>query len=152
MAFLRIWDIFSRIKKAYEENKRLVLILPQPHPQYKKVAYLINKHRINCRHLYTFNMDEWADEDGNIAPESYPKGFLYAMMNNFYYNLDEDLRPPKTQIVGRAAVSCVGGRINTIQPTLSLIKLNLGIVNLYALLLFTGVRLAIISLHCTGNR
>ena len=100
MAFLRIWDIFSRIKKASEENKRLVLILPQPHPQYKKVAYLINKYRINCKHLYTFNMDEWADEDGNIAPETYPKGFLYAMMNNFYYNLDEDLRPPKNQIVG----------------------------------------------------
>lgn len=100
MAFMRIWDIFSRIKQAYEEDRRLVMILPQPHPQYKKVAYLINKYRINCKQLYTFNMDEWADQDGNIAPETYPKGFLYAMMHNFYYNIDEDLRPPKNQIIG----------------------------------------------------
>ncbi|MCL5071497.1 MAG: hypothetical protein M1308_11470 [Actinobacteria bacterium] len=100
MAFMRIWDIFSRMKQAYEEDRRLVMILPQPHPQYKKVAYLINKYRIDCKQLYTFNMDEWADQDGNIAPETYPKGFLYAMMHNFYYNIDEDLRPPKNQIIG----------------------------------------------------
>ena len=100
MAFMRVWDIFSRIKRAAEEDRRLVLILPQPHPQYRKVAYLINKHRINCRNLHTFNMDEWADQDGNIAPETYPNGFLYAMMHNFYFNLDEDLRPSKSQIIG----------------------------------------------------
>ena len=99
-AFMRIWDIFSRIKKASEEGKRLVLILPQPHPQYSKVAYLINKFRVSCKKLYTFNMDEWADEDGNIAPETYPNGFMYAMKNNFYYKLDEDLRPPENQING----------------------------------------------------
>ena len=99
-AFMRVWDIFSRIKKASDEGKRLVLILPQPHPQYSKVAYLINKFRISCKNLYTFNMDEWADEDGNIAPETYPNGFLYAMKHNFYYKLDEDLRPSEDQIVG----------------------------------------------------
>lgn len=100
IAFMRIWDIFSRIKKASEEDKRLVMILPQPHPQYSKVAYLINKFKVSCKNLYTFNMDEWADEDGNIAPETYPNGFLYAMKNNFYYKLDKDLRPPEDQIVG----------------------------------------------------
>jgi len=45
-------------------------------------------------------MDEWADEDGNIAPETYPNGFMYAMKNNFYYKLDEDLRPPEDHING----------------------------------------------------
>lgn len=99
-AFMRVWDIFSRIKKASDEGKKLVLILPQPHPQYSKVAYLINKFKVNCKKLYTFNMDEWADEDGNIAPETYPNGFLYAMKHNFYYKLDKDLRPPENQIVG----------------------------------------------------
>lgn len=99
-AFMRVWDIFYRIKKASDEGKRLVLILPQPHPQYSKVAYLINKFRVNCKNLYTFNMDEWADEDGNIAPETYPNGFMYAMKHNFYYKLDKDLRPPEDQIVG----------------------------------------------------
>jgi glucosamine-6-phosphate deaminase len=99
-AFMRVWDIFSRIKRASDEGEKLVLILPQPHPQYTKVAYLINKFRVNCKNLYTFNMDEWADENGNIAPETYPNGFLYAMKNNFYYKIDEDLRPPENQIIG----------------------------------------------------
>lgn len=98
--FLRVWDIFSRIKEASENNDKLVLILPQPHPMYSKVAYLINKFRVDCSKLYTFNMDEWADENGNIAPETWPHGFLYAMKNNFYYQLDEDLRPPEEQIQG----------------------------------------------------
>lgn len=100
IAALRINDIFGRIKASDDEDKRLVMILPQPHPQYIKVAELINKHRVNCRNLFTFNMDEWADEAGNVAPETYPNGFMYAMLNNFYYLLDEDLRPPLSQIQG----------------------------------------------------
>lgn len=99
-AFRRVWDIFYRIKEAADEERRLVLILPQPHPQYTKVAYLINKFRVNCNRLVTFNMDEWADEEGNIAPESWPRGFMFAMKKNFYSVLDPDLRPPEDQIQG----------------------------------------------------
>ncbi|HEB31643.1 MAG TPA: hypothetical protein ENI15_12335, partial [Spirochaetes bacterium] len=42
-AFRRVYDIFSRIKQAADEDKKLVLVLPQPHPHYIKVAYLVNK-------------------------------------------------------------------------------------------------------------
>ncbi len=100
IAFLRIHDIFSRIKQSDEKDERLVMILPQPHPQYIKVAHLINSYRVNCRNLHTFNMDEWADEDGNAAPESYPNGFMHAMLSNFYERIDEDLRPPREQVHG----------------------------------------------------
>ncbi len=100
ISFMNAWDIFNRIKQSSEENKKLVLILPQPHPLYSKVAYLINKFNINCKNLWTFNMDEWADEDGNIAPETYRNGFLYAMKHNFYYQIEEKLRPPENQIIG----------------------------------------------------
>lgn len=62
-AFRMYEDILFRIKKASDEGRRLALILPQPDPWYKRVAYLLNMHRVNCRHLYTFNMDEYADED-----------------------------------------------------------------------------------------
>ncbi|MFW6138805.1 MAG: hypothetical protein ACOC7U_06510 [Spirochaetota bacterium] len=99
-AFRRVYDIFSRIKHAADHNNKLVLILPQPHPQYAKVAYLINKFRVDCKNLYTFNMDEWADEDGNIAPETWPRGFMYAMKNNFYYRIDEQLRPQEDHVQG----------------------------------------------------
>jgi glucosamine-6-phosphate deaminase len=103
IAFLRIHDLFGRIKASDDEDRRLVMILPQPHPQYVKVAYLINKYRVNCRNLYTFNMDEWADEDGNVAPETYPNGFMHAMLHNFYTLIDEDLRPPREQIMWRSS-------------------------------------------------
>jgi len=98
--FRWVIDVFYRIKKASDEGKRLVLITPQPHPAYKQVAYLINKFRVNCNNLHTFNMDEYADEDGNIAPETWRLGFMYAMKHNFYNQLDEDLRPPEHQIKG----------------------------------------------------
>jgi glucosamine-6-phosphate deaminase len=100
IASLRIKDLFSRIRESDEKDQRLVMILPQPHPQYRKVADLINEHRVNCRNIHTFNMDEWADEDGRAAPETYPNGFMYAMLRNFYGRIDEDLRPPRKQIHG----------------------------------------------------
>jgi len=98
--FRLVLEIFSRIKEASDDGRRLVLILPQPEPLYARVAYLINKFRVNCRNLYTFNMDEYADEDGNIAPETWPNSFLHNMKKNFYSRLDADLRPPEHQITG----------------------------------------------------
>jgi glucosamine-6-phosphate deaminase len=100
IASRRINDLFARIKASDEQDQRLVMILPQPHPQYIKVAERINEHRVNCRNLYTFNMDEWADEDGRVAPETWPRGFMYAMLHNFYYRIDEELRPAREQIQG----------------------------------------------------
>jgi 6-phosphogluconolactonase/glucosamine-6-phosphate isomerase/deaminase len=99
-AFYSIYDIFFRIKDAMEANRRLVLILPQPHPLYAKVAFLINRFRVDCKKLYTFNMDEWADEDGNPAPETYENGFMYAQLKNFYSQVDEKLRPPRENMQG----------------------------------------------------
>ncbi len=93
-------DIFFRIKEASEEGRRLVLILPQPWPFYEKVAVMLNRCRIDCRKLYTFNMDEYADEHGNIAPESWPYGFTHALKRYFYSKLDPALRPPESQMIG----------------------------------------------------
>ena len=39
-------------------------------------------------------MDEWADQDGNVAPLTYGAGLGYSFMNHFYYRIREDLRPP----------------------------------------------------------
>jgi len=100
IAFMRINYIFSEIKKAADQNRSLVLILPQPHPQYRKVADLCNLHQVSCKNLYTFNMDEWADEEGNSAPETWPNSFMHAMKNNFYYRLEKHLRPPEDHIQG----------------------------------------------------
>ena len=93
-------DMFRRIRNAMEAGEKLVMILPQPWPFYEKIAELINICRINCKNLYTFNMDEYANEKGEIAPESWPYGFTHALKKYFYSKLDPDLRPPESQMVG----------------------------------------------------
>ena len=100
VAMMFFFDIFSRIRDAMEAGRRLVMLLPQPWPFYEKVAELINRCRIDCRKLYTFNLDEYANQDGQIAPESWPYGFTHALKKYFYSKIDADLRPPESQMVG----------------------------------------------------
>lgn len=98
--FLWITDMFSRIKRSAETGEKLVMILPNPCPVYRHLARLINACQIDCRNVYAFAMDEYADENGNIAPANWEYGFTYAMFKYFYYEIDEKLRPPKEQITG----------------------------------------------------
>jgi len=98
--FRWVADMFHRIKQAADEGRQLVLIMPNPWPSYSKVAYLINKFRVNCRDVHTFNMDEYANEKGEIAPESWPLGFAYAFKKFFYAQINPKLRPPEKQIQG----------------------------------------------------
>ena len=99
-SFIFMMDVFFRIKEAMEAGEKLVMILPQPWPLYENVAHMINRCRINCHNLYTFNMDEYANEDGVVAPESWPYGFTHALKEFFYSKLDPDLRPPENQMIG----------------------------------------------------
>ena len=97
---LWIADMFERIRRSSEAGEQFVMIAPNPWPSYDKVARLINEHRISCHHLHTFNMDEYANEHGDIAPESWAFGFGHAFKKFFYANIDADLRPPENQIHG----------------------------------------------------
>lgn len=97
---LWIADMFERIRRSSEAGERFVMIAPNPWPSYDKVARLINEHRVSCHHLHTFNMDEYANEHGDIAPESWAFGFGHAFKKFFYANIDADLRPPENQIHG----------------------------------------------------
>ena len=93
-------DMFRRIKHSSDTGEKLVMILPNPAPLYRHLSRLINACNIDCRNIYAFAMDEYADENGNIAPEGWKYGFTYAMMKYFYYELDKKLRPKKEQFVG----------------------------------------------------
>ena len=97
---LFVTDMFRRIKTAADEGRRVVLILPNPNHGYIKLAHLINTFRVDCSRLFVFNLDEYADQDGNIAPESYPQGFMHSMKQYLYAQIDPELRPPEKQIVG----------------------------------------------------
>lgn len=90
---LWIADMFTRIKESDDLNKKLTMIMPNPGPDaYSTVAELINRFNVNCRNVFTFNMDEWADEDGNVAPESYKAGFNHSFIKYFYNNIKPELR------------------------------------------------------------
>ena len=99
LAFEFALDIVTRIRKALEAGKKFVAILPVgPTPQYEIAARMINELRIPCHHVHTFNMDEYADQDGNTAPISWPGSFQQAMMDNFFLKIAPELRVPASQI------------------------------------------------------
>ena len=92
-------DIVRRIWEKGEAGERLVAIFPVgPMPQYPIAARMINELRISCRHVHSFNMDEYADEEGRTAPLDWPGSFQKAMMEQFWGRIDADLRPPLEQI------------------------------------------------------
>ena len=96
-----IWigDMVARMVKSDLLNEKLVMILPNPCPvEYETVAETINRMNVNLRNVHVFTMDEWADQDGNVAPLTYTAGFGYSCMKYFYGKIREDLRMPIEQM------------------------------------------------------
>ncbi len=90
-----IATLFSRIKEASEAGRKITLILGNPEPDtYIPLAQLINYFKVDCRNVHLFAMDEWADDQGNIAPETYQAGFAHSMLKYLVYQIDEKLRMP----------------------------------------------------------
>ena len=92
-------DLVSRIKKSADSNEKLVLILPVgPVPQFEIAARLINELNLSMKNVHTFNMDEYADENGNTAPIDWPGSFQKAMWENFFNKIKPELRPDNKNI------------------------------------------------------
>jgi glucosamine-6-phosphate deaminase len=92
-------DIVRRIREKLESGETFVGIFPVgPMPQYSYAASMINDLGLSCQHVHTFNMDEYADQDGNTAPAGWPGSFQKAMLDNFFLKINRELRPPERQI------------------------------------------------------
>ncbi|NLJ40067.1 MAG: hypothetical protein GX352_00420 [Clostridiales bacterium] len=92
-------DMVMRMKLSDDLDETLVMIIPNPSPPaYMQVAELVNYFKINCRNVHIFAMDEWADEDGNIAPITYRSGFSYSFLKYLVNQIDEDLRMPMENV------------------------------------------------------
>lgn len=90
-----ISTLFTRIKEASENNRKITLILGNPEPDtYIPLAQLINYFKVDCKNVHIFAMDEWADDQGNIAPETYKAGFAHSMLKYLVFQIDEKLRMP----------------------------------------------------------
>ena len=100
VGFRWVADMFHRIVSARDEGRKVVIITPNPARCYMQVAYLINRFKVDCKHVYTFNMDEYANEDGQTPPESWPLSFMYAFKKFFWSEIDPKLRPPEKQVRG----------------------------------------------------
>ena len=92
-------DLVGRIRAARDEGRTFVAILPVgPMPQYELAARMINEERIALAHVHTFNMDEYANEDGITAPVTWAGSFQRAMQERFFGLIERELRPPDDQI------------------------------------------------------
>lgn len=100
-AFYRAFalDIVGRLLAARDAGRNLVAIFPVgPVPQYAVAADIINAIGLDCSHLVSFNMDEYADQDGNTPPADFPGSFQSCMLSQFFGRIDAKLRPPESQI------------------------------------------------------
>ena len=96
-----IWvgDMISRITRSDVLDEKLTMIFPNPCPiEYEAVAETCNLLNVSLRNVHIFTMDEWADQDGNVAPITYKSGFGYSCMKYFYGKIREDLRMPIEQM------------------------------------------------------
>ena len=86
-------EIAMQIRLAKERGEKIAFILPVgPMGMYKWVVYFLKEWKVSCEHVYTFNMDEWADGEGNTLTGD--ASFQSAMENAFYNPLGE-LTVPK---------------------------------------------------------
>lgn len=78
-------EIALTIRQAHEANHPLALILPVgPMGMYKWTVFFLQAWKTPCNHVHCFNMDEWADSQGNTLAGSHSGSFQYAMEHAFY--------------------------------------------------------------------
>ena len=83
-------EIAQQVKLASERGEKLAMILPVgPMGMYKWAAYFLNEWDVDCSHVYTFNMDEWADGEGNTLSNDNPASFEYSMKQAFFNKLNK---------------------------------------------------------------
>ena len=94
-SFHMAMDIFYRIQMSDINDTPFSMICPnQWATLYPAVADMLNKFNVSARNVQAFAMDEFADQDGNVAPLTYGAGLGHSFLKRFYGRIREDLRPP----------------------------------------------------------
>ena len=82
-------EIAIQVKLAAERKEKLAMILPVgPMGMYRWASYFLNEWDIDCSHVYTFNMDEWSDAEGNTLSNTDKASFEYSMKEAFFNKLN----------------------------------------------------------------
>ncbi len=82
-----------------KEGQKVSMILPVgPIGQYPVFAGKVKERGVDCRNLWTFNMDEFLDRNGRTIPQSHPVSFKGIMMETFFERMPTELRMPIEQM------------------------------------------------------
>ncbi len=82
-----------------KRGAKSTMILPVgPVGQYPVFARKVTERGLDCRNLWTFNMDEFLDRNGRTVPETHPMSFKGEMMRGLYDRLPVALRMPREQM------------------------------------------------------
>ena len=92
-------ELFDWIRRSDEEDRKTVIVFPNSWRNvYTAAVQMCNRYNISGRNIHAFCMDEWADENGNVAPITYGPSLGGAFLREFYLAFREDLRPPLKQM------------------------------------------------------
>ena len=105
-------EIALQIKAAADRGEKLAMILPVgPMGMYKWAAYFLNAWEVDCSHVYTFNMDEWADAEGNTLSNDNPASFEYSMKEAFFGKLNKTVPEAQRNFATKANLPTYPGKI-----------------------------------------
>jgi glucosamine-6-phosphate deaminase len=82
-----------------KKGKKTTMILPVgPTAQYPLFAKKVKERHIDCRNLFTFNMDEFLDRTGRTISEDHPLSFKAEMMEKLFNLIPSELKMPAEQM------------------------------------------------------
>ncbi len=105
-------EIAMQVKLTREAGQKLAMILPVgPMGMYRWASYFLNEWKVSCDHVYTFNMDEWADAEGNTLSNDNPASFEYSMKQAFFGKLDQTVPENQRNFATRENLPTYAGKI-----------------------------------------
>ncbi len=109
-------EIAMQIKLTGEAGRKLAMILPVgPMGMYRWASYFLNEWKVNCDHVYTFNMDEWADAEGNTLSNDNPASFEYSMKQAFFGKLEQTVPESQRNFATRENLPTYAGKIASLK-------------------------------------
>lgn len=101
----QLYDAFedhlsNLITSRASEGRTAAVVFPVGPLQFNRLASSLNSRGVNCRNLYIFTMDEYADAEGRLVPEDHPLSLRGFFRREFLEKLDADKRLPEGHWVG----------------------------------------------------
>ena len=105
-------EIAMQVKLTAEAGQKLAMILPVgPMGMYRWAAYFLNEWDVSCDHVYTFNMDEWSDSEGNTLDNTNPASFEYSMKAAFFGKLNKTVPDAQRNFATKTNLPTYAGKI-----------------------------------------